>query len=174
MPELPEVEVIRRDLVPCVEGRRISMVSITEPRLTRRRGKYLFFDLGEESLVVRLGMTGQLLWDEGRAGFLPDERAYLDRWLESGWVDLGRAHGGPGPGPYTWWSWRGKAFDNDAGWRIDYVLATPSVAGDVASVAVGRAAEYAQRWSDHAPVVVDFDPEAPLTHRSRSAPPVVD
>jgi exodeoxyribonuclease-3 len=109
-----------------------------------------------------------------RAGFLPDERAYLDRWLESGWVDLGRAHGGPGPGPYTWWSWRGKAFDNDAGWRIDYVLATPSVAGDVASVAVGRAAEYAQRWSDHAPVVVDFDPEAPLTHRSRSAPPVVD
>ncbi len=90
-----------------------------------------------------------------RAGFLPRERAYLDRWLEGDWVDLGRAHGGPGPGPYTWWSWRGKAFDNDAGWRIDYVLATRDLAARVQRVTVGRAPTYAQRWSDHAPVVVD-------------------
>src|SRR5699024_4414858 len=40
------------------------------------------------------------------AGFLPAERAYLDAWLEQGWVDLGRHFGGEGPGPYTWWSWR--------------------------------------------------------------------
>jgi len=92
-----------------------------------------------------------------RAGFLPDERAYLDRWLAAGWVDLGRRHGGPGPGPYTWWSWRGKAFDNDAGWRIDYALAAPGLADRVRSVHIGRAATYAERWSDHAPVVVEFD-----------------
>ena len=42
----------------------------------------------------------------------------------STWVDLGRVHGGEGPGPYTWWSWRGKGFDTDGGWRIDYALAT--------------------------------------------------
>ncbi len=91
-----------------------------------------------------------------RAGFLPQERAVVDRWLEAGWVDLGREFGGEGPGPYTWWSWRGKAFDNDAGWRIDYALATRGLADRVRSVAVGRAPTYAQRWSDHAAVVVDW------------------
>ena len=69
------------------------------------------------------------------AGFLPRERAYLDRWFDDlGWHDLGRELGGEGPGPYTWWSWRGQAFDNDAGWRIDYQLATP----DLADAAVKR------------------------------------
>lgn len=93
-----------------------------------------------------------------KAGFLPSERAYLDRWFgEHGWTDLGRAHGGEGPGPYTWWSWRGQAFDNDAGWRIDYQLATPGLAERVRSVEVGRAASYAERWSDHAAVLVDYD-----------------
>jgi len=88
----------------------------------------------------------------GRAGFLEAERAYLDGWFASGWSDLGRLHGGDGPGPYTWWSWRGKAFDNDAGWRIDYLLATPRLAARSVKVEVGRAASYAERWSDHAPV----------------------
>lgn len=91
-----------------------------------------------------------------KAGFLPEERAYFDRWAAAGWVDLGRRFGGPGPGPYTWWSWRGKAFDNDAGWRIDHALASPGLAARVRAVTVGRAPSYAERWSDHAPVVVDF------------------
>ncbi len=94
--------------------------------------------------------------NRGKAGFLEDERAYFDRWLERHWVDLGRAHGGDGPGPYTWWSWRGQAFDVDTGWRIDYVLATAGLAGHCRSVSIGRAASYAQRWSDHAPVTAEF------------------
>lgn len=108
-----------------------------------------------------------------RAGFLPGERAYFDQWLGYGWdgrtpstapvahdgpwVDLGRKHGGDGPGPYTWWSWRGKAFDNDAGWRIDYQLATSRLAARSRSAVVGRAPSYAERWSDHAPLIVTFD-----------------
>ncbi|RYV52253.1 exodeoxyribonuclease III [Pengzhenrongella frigida] len=92
------------------------------------------------------------------AGFLPEERAYLDRWFdELGWRDLGREHGGEGPGPYTWWSWRGQAFDNDAGWRIDYQLATPALAAVTATVEVERADAYDQRWSDHAPVIATFE-----------------
>jgi len=91
-----------------------------------------------------------------KAGFLPEERAFLDEWLANGWVDLGRVHGGEGPGPYTWWSWRGKAFDNDAGWRIDYLLATEALAANAAGVSVGRADSYAERWSDHAAVTADF------------------
>jgi exodeoxyribonuclease-3 len=92
------------------------------------------------------------------AGFLPEERAYLDRWFdELSWRDLGREHGGEGPGPYTWWSWRGQAFDNDSGWRIDYQLATPDLADRVRSVEIDRAATYDARFSDHAPVVVAYD-----------------
>lgn len=94
--------------------------------------------------------------NRGRAGFLPEERAYLDRWLARDWVDLGRAHGGPGPGPYTWWSWRGRGFDTDGGWRIDYALATPALAGRCSGAEVGKAATYAARWSDHAPLTVTF------------------
>ncbi|WP_307864931.1 exodeoxyribonuclease III [Myceligenerans salitolerans] len=91
------------------------------------------------------------------AGFLPAERAYLDRWSALGWTDLGRAHGGDGPGPYTWWSWRGKAFDNDAGWRIDYQYANPALAPACRKVEVDRAPSYAERWSDHAPVVAVYE-----------------
>ncbi len=92
-----------------------------------------------------------------KAGFLPQERAYLDAWIDGGLVaDIGREQSGPGPGPYTWWTWRGQAFDNDAGWRIDYQLATPALAARVRHHEIGRAAEYSQRWSDHAPVIVDY------------------
>ena len=91
------------------------------------------------------------------AGFLPRERAYLDVWFDDlGWRDLGRELGGPGPGPYTWWSWRGKAFDNDAGWRIDYQVATPDLAEVATAATVERASAYDQRWSDHAPLVVTY------------------
>jgi len=93
-----------------------------------------------------------------RAGFHPTERAHLDRLLgELGWVDLGRRFGGDGPGPYTWWSYRGRSFDNDAGWRIDYQIASPELAALSKDASVHRAASHGERWSDHAPVVVTFD-----------------
>jgi exodeoxyribonuclease-3 len=91
-----------------------------------------------------------------KSGFLPGERAWLDRLFAAGWVDLGRRFGGDGPGPYSWWSWRGKAFDNDAGWRIDYQIASPGLATTALSCVVDRAPTYAERWSDHAPVVATY------------------
>ena len=91
------------------------------------------------------------------AGFLPEERAYLDAWFAGAWRDLGRGFGGEGPGPYTWWSWRGQAFDNDAGWRIDYHLANAPLAGTLKDYRVDRAPSYDTRWSDHAPVIADYD-----------------
>ena len=94
----------------------------------------------------------------GKSGFLVEERAWLDRWFdEMGWTDIGRALGGPGPGPYTWWSMRGRAFDNDTGWRIDYQIASPGLADRAVAARVDRAASYAERFSDHAPVVVTYD-----------------
>lgn len=107
-----------------------------------------------------------------RAGFLPEERAYFDRFFGAlgeevetadgskgtglGWVDIGRQQAGEVEGPYTWWSWRGQAFDNDTGWRIDYQMATPALAAKVTGYAVDRAESYDRRWSDHSAVVVDY------------------
>ena len=91
------------------------------------------------------------------SGFLPREREYLDRWFGSPeWVDLGRRFGGDGPGPYTWWSWRGRGFDTDGGWRIDYLMASAKLAAVATGVTVAKAATYAERWSDHAPVIGTF------------------
>lgn len=103
------------------------------------------------------------------SGFLPEERAYFDRWIGaegaedyntgSGgrFVDIGRAFHGDVAGPYSWWSWRGQAFDNDAGWRIDYHLANQPLSNRVIGYRVDRAPSYDTRWSDHAPVIADYD-----------------
>ncbi len=106
------------------------------------------------------------------AGFLPRERAYFDRFFGPegeqvegvdgstgaglGWIDVGRRAVGEVDGPYTFWSMRGKAFDTDSGWRIDYHVATPALAERVTSYSVERAPSYDTRWSDHAPVIVDY------------------
>src|ERR1700712_1911013 len=93
------------------------------------------------------------------AGFLPVERAYWDRFVGAeedpdyntgaglGWVDVGRKWAGEVDGPYTWWSWRGQAFANDTGWRIDYQLASTALAATVKTYSVDRAASYDERWS---------------------------
>jgi exodeoxyribonuclease-3 len=90
-------------------------------------------------------------------GFLPEERAWMDRLMADGHVDVQRALVGETPGPYSWWSWRGKAFDLDSGWRIDYQLADPALSALAVKAEVDRAPSYAERWSDHAAVVVDYD-----------------
>lgn len=93
-----------------------------------------------------------------KAGFLPQERAYFDKWFDTvGVVDLGRTIAGEVDGPYTWWSWRGQAFDRNTGWRIDYHVANQALAPLCRDVVVTRAESYAQRWSDHAPVTAQFE-----------------
>ena len=91
------------------------------------------------------------------AGFLPEERAYLDAWVGSSWVDVHRAIEGLHDGPYTWWSMRGKAFDTDTGWRLDYQFATSALAASAFSASVGRADSWDARWSDHAPLTIEYD-----------------
>ena len=96
--------------------------------------------------------------NQKKAGFLPEERAYFDEFFgDIGWIDVHRKLSGEVPGPYTWWSMRGKAFDNDAGWRIDYHMATPNLAQLASNARAHRAASWGERWSDHAPLVIDYD-----------------
>lgn len=174
-----------------VDGEHLTVVSAYvftgEVDTDKQVAKYAFLDAMEKRMP-RLGdpalITGDLNvghreldirnWRGNRkkAGFLPRERAYLDRFtgpageeIETvdgergtglGWVDVGRRFAGETDGPYTFWSSRGKAFDTDTGWRIDYHLATPALAERVTDYRVVRAPSWDTRWSDHAPVIADY------------------
>ena len=89
------------------------------------------------------------------SGFLPEERAWMTRLLtEGGLVDVYRQlHPDTTDACYTWWSNRGQAYANNVGWRLDYHLATPAIAATAKAVAIYKA----QKFSDHAPVTVDYD-----------------
>lgn len=88
------------------------------------------------------------------SGFLPHERAWLQAVLDAGFVDLLRAHTGPGKGPYTWWSSRGRARAEDRGWRIDYFLGNRAAAERLASASVRR--QGGLDTSDHAPLTIEL------------------
>ena len=89
------------------------------------------------------------------SGFLPEERAWMTKTLDTlGLVDVYRHLRPDDTGEaYTWWSNRGQARANNVGWRIDYQLATPGLAATARSVSVYKA----ERYSDHAPLVIDYD-----------------
>lgn len=72
------------------------------------------------------------------------------------WFDVARRLQPEGSGPYTWWTYRGQAFDTDAGWRIDYQAATASMMERAEKAVVEKAAAYGLRWSDHSPLTVTY------------------
>jgi exodeoxyribonuclease-3 len=88
------------------------------------------------------------------SGFLPEERAWLTAlFSEVGWVDVYR-HLYPNATEegYTWWSNRGQAWANNVGWRIDYQIATPAIAAKAISASIYKD----ERFSDHAPLIVNY------------------
>ena len=87
------------------------------------------------------------------SGFLPEERAEMDRWVDAGWVDTFR-HFEPDPGHYSWWSQRGGCRERNIGWRLDYVFAAPEALPYV----TGAFIQPKVMGSDHCPVGVDLDP----------------
>jgi len=166
--------------IPLSDGSTLTVVSAYvhsgDVGTPKQDDKYRFLD----QMIVRLGeisaggnhgiVTGDLNvghterdiknWKGNvkKAGFLPEERAYFDRFFgELGWVDVHRSLAGDVDGPYTWWSMRGQAFDTDTGWRIDYQMATPGLAALATTAVVDRAPSWDSRWSDHAPLVIDYD-----------------
>jgi len=93
--------------------------------------------------------------NQKNSGFLPEERAWLSRVFEElGWVDVyRRLYPDAGDACYTWWSNRGQAWAKNVGWRIDYQIATPGIAAFAQKAEVYKA----ERFSDHAPLIVDYD-----------------
>ena len=87
------------------------------------------------------------------SGFLPEERAELDRWLDAGWVDAFRALHPEEPDQYTWWRQWGGARERNIGWRIDYVFASPAAMRRIHEAFIWPD----ERGSDHCPVGVDID-----------------
>ncbi|WP_119696898.1 exodeoxyribonuclease III [Microbacterium halotolerans] len=101
-------------------------------------------------------VTGQEPIGRGSNAPLSDTRSFSEGAVGLGWIDLGRLSAGEVEGPYTWWSNRGQAFENDTGWRIDYHMVTPALAERASGYRVDRYPSYEARWSDHAPVVAEY------------------
>ncbi len=93
--------------------------------------------------------------NQKNSGFLPEERAWMSRLFdELGFVDVYRKlHPESTGDAYTWWSNRGQAYANNVGWRIDYQIATPGIAATAKAASVYKD----QRFSDHAPLIIDYD-----------------
>ena len=90
--------------------------------------------------------------NQKNSGFLPHERAWLDELFDDlGYLDAFRQVN-TGPDQYTWWSNRGQAWANNVGWRIDYQIASPHLAGAARAAQIYKA----KRFSDHAPLIMDY------------------
>ena len=89
---------------------------------------------------------------EDVTGFLPDERAWFDRMIDMGWVDAFREVNHE-PKQFTWWSGWPQAWPRNLGWRIDYHIVTPDIAPAVRAAAIYKG----ERFSDHAPVTIDYE-----------------
>ncbi len=93
--------------------------------------------------------------NQKNSGFLPEERAWMDQLLDDaglGFVDTFRAVNQEAE-QYTWWSNRGQAWAKNVGWRIDYQIVTPELASSIKNASIYKD----QRFSDHAPLIVNYD-----------------
>jgi len=120
-------------------------------RLRRRRRQYVL--CGDWNIAHRPIDLKNWRSNQKNSGFLPQERAWLDRLFgEIGYVDGFRAINQE-PDQYTWWSNRGRAWEKNVGWRIDYQILSPGLTGSVRRAEIYKA----RRFSDHAPLTLDYD-----------------
>jgi exodeoxyribonuclease-3 len=127
-----------------------------EPHLAKLKSEREFILVGDINIAHKEIDLKNWKGNLKNSGFTPEERAWMTRLLDPqagvGLVDVFRTLNQQ-PDQYTWWSQRGQAWAKNVGWRIDYHLATPGVA----SLARGESIYLAQRFSDHAPLVIDYD-----------------
>ena len=91
--------------------------------------------------------------NQKNSGFTPEERAWMDKLIdEIGFVDAFRVVNQDAE-QYTWWSNRGRAWENNVGWRIDYHMISPDLKDAVDRVQIYRR----KKFSDHAPLTIDYD-----------------
>ncbi len=123
------------------------------PHLMQLKAEREFILVGDVNIAHQAIDLKNWRSNQKNSGFLPEERDWMTKLLtEGGLVDVFRKLN-PHPDQYTWWSNRGQAWANNVGWRLDYHLATPALAAKA-----WREHIYLdQRFSDHAPLVIEYD-----------------
>jgi exodeoxyribonuclease-3 len=139
---------------PARQAAKFRFLAAFEARLAalqRRHVPYVFcgdFNIAHKEIDLKN-------WRANRnyPGFTPEERAWMDTLFGAhGYVDAFRVVN-QGEDQYTWWSNRGRAWAKNVGWRIDYQVVSPQLAPTVRSVAIYKR----NRFSDHAPLTIDYD-----------------
>jgi len=119
--------------------------------LKRKKREYIFcgdWNIAHQQIDLKNWRSNQK-----NSGFLPEERAWIGGLFDQhGLVDVFRRLNRK-PEQYTWWSNRGQAWAKNVGWRIDYQIATPGVAATAKKESIYKA----KRFSDHAPLTIDYD-----------------
>jgi len=119
--------------------------------LQRRRAEYVI--CGDWNIAHKEIDLKNWRGNRKNSGFLPEERAWMDEVFgKHRYTDAFRTIEQP-PDQYTWWSNRGRAWDNNVGWRIDYQVVTPGLSERVTRTEIYKE----QRFSDHAPLIMDYD-----------------
>ena len=124
------------------------------PHLQALRAEREFILVGDVNIAHQEKDLKNWRSNQKNSGFLPEERAWMTKLLtDGGLVDVYRQlEPDATDACYTWWSNRGQAYANNVGWRLDYHLATPALAAKAKTVSVYTT----QKFSDHAPLVVDY------------------
>ncbi|SHN01060.1 exodeoxyribonuclease III [Rhizobacter sp. OV335] len=128
-------------------------LALMTPYLQQLKAEREFILVGDVNIAHKEIDLKNWRSNQKNSGFLPEERAWMTHTLdELGLVDVFRTLN-PKPEQYTWWSNRGQAWAKNVGWRLDYHLATPALAAK----ALREHIYLEQRFSDHAPLVIDYD-----------------
>ena len=135
------------------QAAKFQFLDIVYPHLLALKAEREFILIGDINIAHKEIDLKNWKGNLKNSGFLPEERNWMTRLLdEAGLVDVFRSLN-PHPEQYTWWSNRGQAWAKNVGWRLDYHLATPAIA----ALARREAIYLDQRFSDHAPLTVDYD-----------------
>ncbi len=122
------------------------------PHLMKLKAEREFVLVGDINIAHKAIDLKNWRSNQKNSGFLPEERAWLDQLFDdAGLVDVFRTLNSEAE-QYTWWSARGQAWANNVGWRLDYHIATPAIAAKAKSESI----YLAQRFSDHAPLTIDY------------------
>jgi exodeoxyribonuclease-3 len=135
------------------QAAKFRFLAIVYPHLLALKAEREFILVGDVNIAHQQIDLKNWRSNQKNSGFTPEERAWMTRLFdEAGLVDVFRTLN-PHPEQYTWWSNRGQAWANNVGWRLDYQLATPGIA----ALARRESIYLDQRFSDHAPLTIDYD-----------------
>ena len=125
------------------------------PHLSALKGEREYVLCGDVNIAHQEIDLKNFKSNKKNSGFLPEERAWMTQLLtQAGLVDVYRQlEPSATDAAYTWWSNRGQAYAKNVGWRLDYHLATPALASGARSHAIYKG----EKFSDHAPITIDYD-----------------